>query len=133
MAFNLFGKKNEKKKKPAAPVALKKDEEAPVPAARPVSVSRPMRGKTVLHHMHVSEKSAQGEAISQYTFIVEPTSTKNEIAKAVASKYGVQVKAVNITRLPSKKRRLGRFVGSTKSKKKAVVTLHAGQQIASGV
>lgn len=135
MAFNLFGKKEKKEKKPAkqadvaAPAevtAPKKDE--PKPESAPVMMQS---GTNVLKHMHVSEKSSMGQAGGKYTFLVEPTATKNEIAKAVASRYNVQVTSVNIVRLRGKRRRIGRYTGSTKRRKKAIVTIGEGQQIAS--
>lgn len=146
MAFNLFGKK----KKPARPddtgrsgVKDEKPKKADVVTPAPDATGEQksakkavpvlVHGADVLKYQHVSEKSAMGEALGKYTFIVEPTATKSEIAKAVAARYNVEVDGVNIVRLRGKSRRIGRYTGSTNSRKKAIVTLKKGNQIASTV
>lgn len=134
MAFNLFGKKKKETKKPAQKAELKPQETQTTAPEKKASPAPAMQsGTQVLKHMHVSEKSAQGEAAGKYTFIVESSATKPEIAKAVASRYNVDVTDVNIVRLRGKRRRLGRYIGTTKGRKKAIVTLKQGQQIASTV
>jgi len=134
MAFNLFKKNEDKKKKPAQAEALEsvdvKEETKETTTEVSVAPAVPMLGKSVIKYFHVSEKASQGESMSKYTFVVEPYATKNEIAKEVATRYKVDVTSVNIIRLRGKKRRLGRFTGTTNSKKKAIVSLKKGQTIA---
>lgn len=84
----------------------------------------------VLRRYFVSEKSTRGFALNQYTFEIAPRATKSQVRDAVERGYKVDVTAVNIIRLPSKKRRIGRHEGRTTPVKKAIVTLKAGQSIA---
>ena len=55
--------------------------------------------------------------------------SKPEIKKSVQGIYGVDVIAVNIIKIPKKKRRLGRTEGFKKGFIKAIVTLKEGQKI----
>ncbi len=122
MAFSLF-KKNPKKANPAP---------APVPevsAASTPSLAAPANA-AVLKRFYVSEKSARGQAYGQYTFVVAPSATKTDVKHAVQRAYKVNVTNVHMIRLPSKKRRIGRWLGATPGIKKAIVTLKTGQTIA---
>jgi large subunit ribosomal protein L23 len=85
---------------------------------------------SVLKHFYVSEKSARGQAVNQYTFVVATKATKSDVKRAVQSAYKVSVTSVNMVRLPAKKRRIGRFTGTTPAIKKAIVSLKEGQIIA---
>lgn len=80
----------------------------------------------------VSEKgTVLGEA-GKYIFEVAPTANKIQIKAAVETAFAnkkVQVSAVNILHVPGKERRRGRTVGHTRSWKKAIVTLKAGQRL----
>ena len=78
---------------------------------------------------HISEKSTDLSAKNQYTFKVSPNYNKNEIKKSVEGIYGVDVLSVNIIKIPSKKRRLGKTEGFKKAYKKAVVKIKEGQKI----
>ena len=73
----------------------------------------------------ITEKSMAGAMEKKYTFEVADNATKVDIAKAVAEVFGVQVAKVNTVHVRGRMRRQGRFVGYTKSWKKAVVTLTA--------
>lgn len=122
MAFTLFKKKEPKFK----PVQEKAE---PVQAASTPSLAAPAIS-SVLRHFFVSEKSARGQSLGQYTFVVAPTATKSDVKHAVQRAYKVSVAEVNIVRLPSKKRTIGRYRGTTSAIKKAIVTLKEGQTIA---
>ena len=78
---------------------------------------------------HISEKASYLAEKDQYTFEIAPHINKNEVRKAVEGIYGVNVLSVNIIRIPSKKRRLGRTEGFRKAFKKAVVKIKEGQKI----
>ena len=71
----------------------------------------------------ITEKSMDGVAEKRYTFEVQKTATKPEIAKAVEELFGVEVKKVNTMNVKSKPKRLGVHVGNTRTWKKAIVTL----------
>ena len=73
----------------------------------------------------ITEKSMAGAMEKKYTFEVADKATKVDIAKAVAEVFGVQVAKVNTVHVRGRMRRQGRFVGYTKSWKKAIVTLTA--------
>ncbi|OGY89098.1 MAG: 50S ribosomal protein L23 [Candidatus Komeilibacteria bacterium RIFCSPLOWO2_01_FULL_45_10] len=77
----------------------------------------------------VTEKGTYLGAANKYLFAVSPKVNKIEIKKAIQAVYGVMPLKVNISNLSGKKIRLGRVQGVTKNKKKAIVTLKAGDKI----
>jgi large subunit ribosomal protein L23 len=80
----------------------------------------------------VSEKSTVLGDQGKYIFEVAPTANKIQIKAAVEAAFAnkkVQVSAVNILHVSGKVRRRGRSVGTTRSWKKAIVTLRAGQRL----
>jgi large subunit ribosomal protein L23 len=77
----------------------------------------------------ITEKSTRLAEQGKYVFKVAPTTTKNEVKKAVKEIYKVDVVKVNITTKPDRTVRFrGREVAK-KGFKKAVVTLKSGQKI----
>lgn len=125
MAFlkNLF-KKKEPTKKPAP-------REAQVEVATETTGSGIASSTNpILRSFHVSEKSARGMQMNQYTFIVDPHATKSQVRDAVHKSYRVDVVGVNMVRLPAKHRQIGRYRGTVTGKRKAIVTLKEGQTIA---
>jgi large subunit ribosomal protein L23 len=70
-----------------------------------------------------------GTALGKYTFRVADGANKIEIRKAVEEIFNVNVKSVNTVSVRGKKRRRGRYLGTTSEWKKAVVTLKEGQKI----
>ena len=81
----------------------------------------------------VSEKSYGLLDQGVYTFIVSPDANKIEIRKAVEERYKVGVTSVRTITIRSKAKmrttRRGLIIGKTPQRKKAVVTLRAGQTI----
>jgi large subunit ribosomal protein L23 len=80
----------------------------------------------------VSEKSTVLGEQGKYIFEVAPTANKIQIKHAVEEAFAskkVQVDSVNIIHVSGKQRRRGRSVGMTRSWKKAIVTLRAGQRL----
>jgi len=80
----------------------------------------------------VSEKSTVLGEQGKYVFEVAPDANKIQIKHAIEEVFAnkkVQVLTVNILRVPGKDRRRGRSVGMTRSWKKAIVTLKAGQSL----
>jgi large subunit ribosomal protein L23 len=80
----------------------------------------------------VSEKSTVLGDQGKYIFEVAPTANKIQIKQAIEAAFAnkkVQVSAVNIVHVSGKVRRRGRSVGMTRSWKKAIVTLRAGQRL----
>ena len=64
-----------------------------------------------------------------YTFKVAKDANKTQIKKAIEAAFGVKVVSVNTLNTKSKKRRVGRYTGKTKTYKKAVVTLTKDSKI----
>jgi len=80
----------------------------------------------------VSEKGTILGEQGKYIFEVAPTANKIQIKRAVEEAFAnkkVQVAAVNIVHVSGKVRRRGKSVGMTRSWKKAIVTLQAGQRL----
>jgi len=77
----------------------------------------------------VSEKSYDLIAQNRYTFEVDKRATKPQIADAVQEIFGVTVEKVNTMNVTGKPRRLRWRAGTTRSWKKAVVTLREGDTI----
>ena len=77
----------------------------------------------------ITEKSMANRQNNVYTFKVSKDATKTDIKKAVEEAFKVSVKSVNTLNTKSKRRRVGRYSGRTKTYKKAIVTLNEGSSI----
>ena len=83
----------------------------------------------IVKEPHISEKATNLAKKNKYVFKVYKGSNKLEIKKSVEGIYGVDVLAVNVIKIPAKKRRLGAIEGFKKGHNKAVVTIKEGQKI----
>ena len=77
----------------------------------------------------ITEKSMLERSNNVYTFKVVKTASKDEIKKAIEDAFKVEVAKINTLNTKAKRRRVGRYPGKTKTYKKAIVTLKAGQTI----
>ena len=77
----------------------------------------------------ITEKSMLERQNNVYVFKVVKDATKDEIKNAVEEAFKVSVKKVNTLNTKSKRRRVGKYVGKTKTYKKAIVTLADGSTI----
>ena len=77
----------------------------------------------------ITEKSMANRQNNVYTFKVSKDATKTDIKRAVEEAFKVSVKSVNTLNTKSKRRRVGRYTGRTKTYKKAIVTLNEGSSI----
>ncbi len=78
----------------------------------------------------VTEKSIAGAEQGKYTFRVNKTANKIEIARAIEQIFNVKVDNVNTMTVRGKKKRLGRYPeGKTPAWKKAIVTLKPDYKI----
>lgn len=77
----------------------------------------------------VTEKSNGLMAHSTYTFEVLPNANKIEIRQAVERIFKVKVVKVHTLNVHPKPKRMGVFLGRSRSWKKALVTLAEGQRI----
>lgn len=78
----------------------------------------------------ITEKSSRLMEMGQYTFEVLPKANKIDIRNAVEEVFKVKVVKVNTIQVRSKPKRMGAFLGHSRSWKKAIVTLAEGQKIA---
>lgn len=83
----------------------------------------------VLIRPRITEKAYAVNSLDQYVFQVISTATKTEVKRAVEEAYGVSVVAVNMVRLPGKRKNVGRIVGRRSAVKKALVRLKKGESI----
>lgn len=79
----------------------------------------------------ISEKSIGNTAINRYTFYINKNATKNEVSLAVEKQYKVDVLDVKVINIRGKKVQFGkkRIKGKRNDKRKAIVTIKAGQKI----
>ena len=121
MAF-LKGNDNEKKEKKETP-------EHKTVKRGAVSLEDETRATRVLRAARMTEKSYVLNSLGQYVFSVSGDATKTDVRRAVEAAYGVPVLSVNMSRLPGKRKGFGGRRGSTKSVKKAIVTLPKGTDL----
>ena len=88
-----------------------------------------MEHSQVLIRPVVSEKSYVLSAAGKYTLRVHPDAHKTEIRQAVEALFDVHVVAVRTSSVKSKPKRRGVTKGRTRSWKKAVVQVRAGETI----
>ena len=77
----------------------------------------------------ITEKSMAEGQNNVYIFKVIKEATKDEIRFAIEEAFKVSVKKVNTLNTKSKRRRVGKYAGKTKTYKKAIVTLNEGSTI----
>lgn len=71
----------------------------------------------------ITERSSMEQANGRYTFYVNKTATKPEIAAAVEKLFGVKVLSVNTSKVPGKVKRVRYVAGRTADRKKAIVKI----------
>jgi large subunit ribosomal protein L23 len=77
----------------------------------------------------VSEKSYVLAAADKYTFRVHPDAHKTQIRQAVEKLFDVHVVEIRTASVKSKPKRRGLSSGRTRSWKKAIVQVRAGESI----
>ncbi len=77
----------------------------------------------------ITEKSMINRQNNVYTFKVAKDADKTEIKRAIEEAFGVTVEKVNTLNTKSKRRRVGKYAGRSKTYKKAIVTLASGSSI----
>lgn len=88
-----------------------------------------MNPHDVLLRPVLSEKAVAEIGSGKYAFFVHPSANRSQVKDAVERVFNVEVQKVNVAKVRRKQKRLGRFVGLTSQRKKAIVTLRAGQRI----
>ena len=77
----------------------------------------------------LSEKAVEGIEKGRYSFFVHLGANRTEIKDAVEAVFGVNVVKINLMHVLGKEKTLGRYSGRRPRRKKAIVTLEAGQRI----
>lgn len=77
----------------------------------------------------ITEKSMANRQNNVYTFKVVKDADKLEIKKAIEEAFNVKVESINTLNTKSKRRRVGKYAGRTKTYKKAIITLASGSSI----
>ncbi|TVR86335.1 MAG: 50S ribosomal protein L23 [Trueperaceae bacterium] len=88
-----------------------------------------MNPHDVLLRPVLSEKAVGEIEAGKYAFFVHPSANRTQVKDAVERVFNVEVVKINIANVRPKDKRLGRYVGQTPRRKKAIVTLAAGQRI----
>lgn len=73
----------------------------------------------------ITEQSMLVMDEKKYTFDVAVTANKTLVKQAVEKAFDVKVKNVNIMNVKPKFKRMGKYAGYTKKRRKAIVTLTA--------
>ncbi|MBM7708520.1 50S ribosomal protein L23 [Enterococcus lemanii] len=71
----------------------------------------------------ITEKSMLAMDEKKYTFDVDTRANKTLVKQAVEAAFDVKVKNVNIINVRPKFKRVGKYAGYTKKRRKAIVTL----------
>lgn len=83
----------------------------------------------LIKYPSVTEKAINLYTNRQYTFIVDRSLTKIQIKYVIEKIFNVKITDVNTATLPSKTRRVGKFIGKRSRYKKAYITLKQGDTI----
>lgn len=83
----------------------------------------------VIKYPIITDKATRLLENNQYSFVVDPSSDKITIKAAIEYLFNVRVVKVNTSRLPRKKKRVGKYIGWKPQYKKAIVTLSEGDLI----
>ena len=88
-----------------------------------------MEPSTVIIAPVVSEKSYVLAAAGKYTFRIHPDAHKTQVRQAIEALFDVHVQEVRTMSVKSKPKRRGISRGRTRSWKKAIVQVRAGETI----
>jgi large subunit ribosomal protein L23 len=83
----------------------------------------------VLRRPLITEKSTDLQTQNKYAFEIAKEANKPMVKQAIEKAFRVRVTGVNVITVPGKTRRVGRQQILTRSWKKAIVTLQAGDKI----
>lgn len=82
-----------------------------------------MDARDIIKRPVITERSMEQTLDKKYTFEVDVRANKTQIKDAIEEIFGVKVKKVNVMNYKGKLKRMGRFVGYTNKRRKAIVTL----------
>ena len=84
---------------------------------------------SLIKYPSLTEKSINLYGERQYTFIVDRSLTKPEIKYTIEKIFNVKILEVKTAMLPTKKRRVGKYIGQKSMYKKTYVKLKEGDSI----
>jgi len=119
--------KESQKTTPVKQVDAPAKTDKPAKAEHEIATRRGVYG--VLITPLITEKSSRDEQYNKYAFAVTGQATKNEISKAVETRYNVKPIKINVVNNLGKIKRFGRTIGKQKDWRKAIVTLPKGKSI----
>ena len=82
-----------------------------------------------IKQLSTTKKALWSLEYRRYTFLVSPLLTKSLIKLAVEQFFNVRVVKVNTCNLTTKKKRVGKSIGSKTKLKKAIITLNPNDEI----
>lgn len=82
-----------------------------------------MEAREAILRPMITEKAMLAEDSKKYTFEVDVRANKTLIKQSVEEIFDVKVKNINVMNVRGKLKRMGKFSGYTKKRRKAVVTL----------
>ena len=82
-----------------------------------------MESRDVILRPVITEASMSELDNKRYTFDVDTRATKTQVKAAVEDIFDVKVAKINVMNVKGKKKRMGRYEGYTKKRRKAIVTL----------
>ncbi len=88
-----------------------------------------VEARRVVRRPILTEKSMRGTERGKYTFEVAPHFNKLAIGEAVERLFNVKVVKVNVITLPGRQKRRGQHTYRSSGRRKAIVTLRAGDKI----
>ena len=77
----------------------------------------------------ITDKTTKEIEENIYVFAVSKKANKLEVKKAIEYTFNVKVKKINTLNIPIKVRKVGKFTGTTKQYKKAIIKLHNNYKI----
>lgn len=83
----------------------------------------------IIYSPVITEKTNALLQENTYVFKVAKNANKIQIKQAIEETFGVKVKSVNTLNTKPKKKRVGRYTGTRKTYKKAIITLCDGSSI----
>ena len=82
--------------------------------------------RDIIYAPVITEKTSALAANNTYVFKVAKSANKIQIKNAIEETFGVKVSNVNTLNTKPKKKRVGRYTGTRKTYKKAIITLSEG-------
>lgn len=88
-----------------------------------------MAAQDIILRPIITEASMEAADDNKYTFEVAVNANKTQVRQAVEELFDVHVVKVNILNVRGKMKRMGRYAGFTRKRRKAIVTVAEGQSI----